>query len=184
MLRYRLGPRYHHPCQINDASRAVRLVRSKAKAFRVDPQRVGIMGFSAGGHLASTLATHFDKGKPEAADAVERQSCRPDFAILCYAVISFEKPYAHKGSQRNLLGDDPDPALVQNLSNEEQVTADTPPTFLWHTVADRGVPMENSVAFFLALRKVKVPAEMHLYEKGTHGRAMAVSYTHLRAHET
>jgi len=173
VLKYRLGPRYRHPAPLEDAKRALRLVRSRAGEFRIAPDRIGVWGFSAGGHLASTLATHFDAGNPTAADPVERVSCRPDFAILAYPVISFASEYAHKGSRRNLLGDNPDPALVENLSNEKQVTAQTPPTFLFHTNEDQGVPAENSVLFYLALRRAGVPAELHIYERGRHGVGLA-----------
>jgi acetyl esterase/lipase len=127
VLQYRLGPRYHHPAPLQDAKRAIRLVRSRAKEWGVDPKRVGILGFSAGGHLASTAATHFDDGRPDAADPVERQGSRPDFAVLCYAVISLYDPVAHAGSRRNLLGDPADPALVELLSNERP-SSGTPPT--------------------------------------------------------
>jgi acetyl esterase/lipase len=173
MLKYRLGPRYRHPAPLTDAQRAIRTVRANAKEWKLDPQRVGIMGFSAGGHLASTVATHFDRGKTDSSDPIEQASCRPDFAILCYPVISFTAPYTHRGSLRNLLGENPDPQLVQNLSNETQVTSETPPTFLMHTNADAGVPPENSVAFYLALRKAGVPAELHIYEQGRHGLGLA-----------
>jgi acetyl esterase/lipase len=173
VLKYRLGPRYRHPAPLEDAKRALRLVRSRASEFRIAPDRIGVWGFSAGGHLASTLATHFDAGNPAAADPIERVSCRPDFAILAYPVISFASEYAHKGSRRNLLGDNPDPALVENLSNEKQVTAQTPPTFLFHTNEDQGVPAENSVLFYLALRRAGVPAELHIYERGRHGVGLA-----------
>jgi len=173
VLKYRLGPRYRHPAPLEDAKRALRLVRSRAGEFRIAPDRIGVWGFSAGGHLASTLATHFDAGNPAASDPVERVSCRPDFAILAYPVISFATAHAHKGSRRNLLGDNPDPALVENLSNEKQVTAQTPPTFLFHTNEDAGVPAENSVLFYLALRRAGVPAELHIYERGRHGVGLA-----------
>lgn len=173
VLKYRLAPRYRHPAPLEDAKRALRLVRSRAGEFRIAPDRIGVWGFSAGGHLASTLATHFDAGNPAAADPIERVSCRPDFAILAYPVISFASEYAHKGSRRNLLGDNPDPALVENLSNEKQVTAQTPPTFLFHTNEDQGVPAENSVLFYLALRRAGVPAELHIYERGRHGVGLA-----------
>lgn len=173
VLKYRLGPRYHHPAPLLDAQRAIRTVRSRAKEFGIDPERVGIWGFSAGGHLASTAATHFDSGKADASDPVERVSSRPDFAVLAYPVISFTTEYVHKGSRRNLLGENPDPELMKSLSNETQVTKDTPPTFLFHTNEDPGVPAENSVLFYLALRKAGVPAEMHIYEKGKHGVGLA-----------
>ena len=172
MLKYRLAPRYHHPAPLQDAQRAIRTVRARAKEWNIDPKRIGIWGFSAGGHLASTVATHFDNGHP-AEDPIEEASCRPDFAILAYPVITMEKPYTHMGSRQNLLGQNPDPALVENLSNDKQVTSETPPTFLFHTDADSGVLPENSVLFYLALRKAKVPAELHIYEKGPHGVGLA-----------
>jgi acetyl esterase/lipase len=172
VLKYRLGPRYHHPIELVDAQRAVRMLRSRAAALRVDPKRIGIWGFSAGGHLASTAMTHFDAVNPNASDPIERESSRPDFGVLAYPVISFTE-YVHKGSMRNLLGDNPDPILVELLSNEKQVTKDTPPTFLFHTTNDPVVPVENSVLFYLALRKAGVPAEMHIYESGPHGVGLA-----------
>lgn len=172
VLKYRLGPKYHHPIELGDAQRAIRTVRARAAEWGVRPDRVGIMGFSAGGHLASTAGTHFDSGDANAADPIDRQSSRPDFLVLAYPVISFGE-YAHQGSKRSLLGDNPDPKLVENLSNELQVTAQTPPTFLFHTTNDNVVPVENSVLFYLALRKAGVPAEMHLYENGPHGVGLA-----------
>lgn len=174
VLKYRLGPKYHHPVELGDAQRAIRMVRARAKEFGISPERIGIMGFSAGGHLSATAATKFDDGKAGAADPIERAGSRPDFAILGYPVISFTTPYTHKGSQRNLLGDDADPKLVESLSAELQVTSRTPPAFLFHTDGDTGVPSENSVLFYLALRKNKVPAEMHIFEKGPHGVGLAM----------
>lgn len=179
VLKYRLGPRYHHPAPLQDAQRALRTVRARAKEWKVDPKRIGIWGFSAGGHLASTAGTHFDEGKPGADDPIERASCRPDFMILCYPVISMEEPYVHKGSRKNLLGEQPDPKLIENLSNDKQVTAKTPPTFLFHTNADSGVVPENSVLFYQALRKAKVPAELHIYETGPHGVGLGQKYPEL-----
>jgi len=132
------------------------------------------MGFSAGGHLASTTGTHFDAGNASDSDPIQRMSSRPDFLILGYPVISFTSPQTHQGSKQNLLGDTPDPKLVENLSNELQVTAQTPPTFLFHTTEDKAVPSENSVMFYLALRKAGVPAEMHIFEKGPHGVGLAM----------
>jgi acetyl esterase/lipase len=173
VLRYRHAPRYKHPIPLGDAQRALRTVRANASQWNIDPTRVGIMGFSAGGHLASTLATHFDAGQSDAADPIDRVSCRPDFAILCYPVVAFGTEFNHKGSQKNLLGESPDPALVESLANHKQVTANTPPTFLYHTNADAGVPAENSVLFYLALRQAKVPAELHIYEQGRHGLGLA-----------
>jgi len=169
VLKYRLGPRYHHPAPLDDAQRALRYVRLHADEFRIQTDRVGIIGFSAGGHLASTAGTHFDTGKPDAADPIDRQSSRPDFMILGYPVITLEPPYAHQGSRNMLLGNEPDPQLIQLLSNEKRVTAETPPTFIFQTTEDKTVPAENSVLFYLALRKAGVPAEMHIYERGPHG---------------
>ena len=169
VLKYRVGPRYHHPVEMKDAQRAIRHVRLRAKEFNIRPDRLGVMGFSAGGHLASTTGTHFDAGNPGAADPVDRVSSRPDFLILAYPVISFTADYSHKGSVKALLGDNPGPALLKELSNEFQVTAETPPTFIFSTNADTGVPPENSVVFYLALRKAGVSAEMHIFEKGPHG---------------
>jgi acetyl esterase/lipase len=173
VLRYRVAPRYHHPAPLQDVQRALRLVRTRGKEWNVDPRRVGVWGFSAGGHLASTAATHFDDGRADADDPIDRAGCRPDFAILCYPVVTLEPPFAHTGSRQNLLGKDPDPKLVESLCNERQVTARTPPTFLFHTGEDTVVPPENSVLFYLALRKAGVPAELHVYEKGPHGVGLA-----------
>ncbi|HEV3166118.1 MAG TPA: alpha/beta hydrolase [Isosphaeraceae bacterium] len=172
VLKYRLGPRYHHPAMLQDAARAIRTVRGRASEWHVDPKRVAILGFSAGGHLASTAGTHFDAGKPDADDPIERQSSRPDRMILIYPVIALATPYGHTGSMRNLLGDNPAPELVQSLSNETQVTAQTPPAFLVQTNEDAAVPAENSMLFILALRKAKVPVEFHMFEKGRHGLGM------------
>lgn len=156
------------PGPMLDVQRAVRTVRAKAAELKLDPKRVGVWGFSAGGHLASTAATHFDAGKPDAADPVERQSSRPDFAILAYPVITMG-PATHGGSKNNLLGPNPDPKLVEFYSNEKQVTDKTPPTFLFHTAEDKAVPIENSRLFKAACEKHKVPVELVEYEKGQHG---------------
>ncbi len=172
ILKYRLGSKYGHPIPLGDAQRAIRYVRANAETLKIDPKRVGILGFSAGGHLASTAATHFDAGDKDAADQFERQSCRPDFAVLLYPVITLEGPFAHIGSRNNLLGKNPDAKLVASLCNDKQVTKDTPPTFLAHTNEDSGVRPENSVLFYLALKKNNVPAELHIYEKGQHGMGL------------
>jgi acetyl esterase/lipase len=169
VLKYRLGPRYHHPVMLNDVGRAIRTVRSHAKEWNLDPKRVGVLGFSAGGHLASTAATHFDDGDPNAADPVDRVSSRPVVAILVYPVITLTDPFTHAGSRHNLLGDNPSPELITLLSNEKQVTAKTPPTFLVHTADDGAVPMENSLLFAMACRKAGVPVELHVFEHGPHG---------------
>jgi len=169
VLKYRLGSDgYRHPAMWQDASRAVRLVRSRAPEWKLDPNRIGIIGSSAGGHLTSTVVTHFDAGTPDAADPVERCSSRPDLGILCYPVITMGTD-THAGSRRNLLGDDPSPELVEFLSNETQVSSNTPPCFIWHTVEDRTVKVENSQMFAAALRAHGVPFELHLYERGPHG---------------
>ena len=169
VLKYRLGSNgYRHPVMLHDAKRALRLVRSFARRDGLDPARIGVIGSSAGGHLASTLATHFDAGQPGSTDPVERESSRPDLGILCYPVISLLE-FAHSGSRRNLLGDNPPAELVRHLSSELQVTRDTPPCFIWHTVEDKTVPVENALLFASALRRAGVPFSLHIYEKGAHG---------------
>ena len=173
VLKYRLGSNgYRHPAMLQDAARAVRWVRAHAADYKVDTHRVGIMGSSAGGHLASTLVTHFDAGNSNATDVIEQQSSRPDLGILCYAVISFGE-FAHKGSRENLLGKNPDPELVKSLSNELQVSDQTPPCFVWTTFEDKTVPMENSLMFASALRQHHVPFDLHIYQKGGHGMGLA-----------
>mgnify|MGYP001328639313 CR=1 FL=1 len=172
VLKYRLGMRYHQPAPLQDAARAIRIVRSRANEWNVDVNRIGILGFSAGGHLASTLGTHFDSGKADAKDGIDRLSSRPDLMVLIYPVITMGD-LTHAGSKKNLLGDNPTPDLIKLYSNELQVTKDTPPTFLVHTMTDAGVPVENSMMFASALRKVGVPFEFHLYEQGPHGFGLA-----------
>lgn len=169
VLKYRLGSKgYRHPAMLNDAARAVRLTRAKAAEWKIDPQRVGIMGSSAGGHLASTLLTHFDAGRPNEPDPIERLSSRPDLGVLCYAVITMGAN-THAGSRQNLLGEKPAPELIELLSNEKQVTKETPPCFLWHTWEDNAVKVENSLDFAAALRRAGVLFDLHIYEKGAHG---------------
>jgi acetyl esterase/lipase len=168
ILKYRVKP-YRHPSPLLDAQRALRFTRAHAKEWSIDPTKLGILGFSAGGHLASTAGTHFDKGQKDADDPIDQQSCRPDFMILCYPVITLKGPFAHMGSRYNLLGTDADEKLVDSLCNETQVTKETPPTFLVHTTQDTAVPPENSTLFYMALHKAKVPAELHIFEKGQHG---------------
>ncbi len=182
VLKYRLGSNaYRHPSMLEDAARAVRLVRSKHTEWQVDPNRVGIMGSSAGGHLAATLLTHFDSGTPTADDEIERQSSRPNLGILCYPVITLG-PLTHQGSKKNLLGESPSPELVKLLSNELQVSSNTPPTFLWHTAEDSAVPVENSLLFASALRKAGVPFALHIYERGSHGIGLADKPPFAHAH--
>jgi acetyl esterase/lipase len=169
VLKYRLGLNgYRHPAMLNDAARAVRWVRAHADEYKINRHRVGIMGSSAGGHLAATLMTHFDAGDTNASDAVERQSSRPDLGILCYAVITFGE-FAHKGSRDSLLGTNQTLELIQNLSAELQVTTNTPTCFMWCTFEDKTVPMENTLMFASALRKNHVPFDLHIYEQGRHG---------------
>jgi acetyl esterase/lipase len=173
VLTYRIAPRYHHPAPLMDATRAVRYVRYHAERFGVLSERVGIIGFSAGGHLASTVMTHFDSGNPKALDPVDRVSSRPDFAVLCYPLISLQSPWAHPGSVSNLLGPTPDPALIRELSNDLQVTGQTPPAFLFHTTDDIQVPAQNSIFFYSALRSHGVDSELHIFEHGDHGAGLA-----------
>ena len=176
VVRYRLGPTYHHPIELGDAQRAIRIVRSRATEWNIDARRLGIIGFSAGGHLASTAGTHYDAGNATSSDPIERVSSRPDFMLLLYPVITFrDTVLMHRGSRDNLIGKAPDPALVQLLSNETQVTRDTPPTFLVHSTDDRTVPVENSIMFYQALKAKGVPAEMHIFEYGGHGFGLAPS---------
>lgn len=167
------GKGYGHPAPLQDAQRAVRTVRARAEEFGVDPKKVGILGFSAGGHLTSTVLTHFDNGDEKSDDPVMRQSSRPDFGVLCYPVIAFDAEYTHRGSQNNLIGADAPKELVESLSNEKQVTSETPPTFLFHTTEDKAVPPQNSVVFYSACIASKVPAELHIFEKGPHGVGLA-----------
>ena len=176
VLKYRLAPKYHHPAPLDDARRAVRMVRYKSKEWGLDPTRVGILGFSAGGHLAATASTHFMNAHPAPGDAINGFTTRPDVAILVYPVISLEAEYAHGGSRDNLLGKDAPANLVHELSNETQVTENTPPTFLAHTAADEGVPVENSLAYALALKKAKVPFELHVFQKGQHGLGLGTGW--------
>lgn len=175
VLQYRHAPRYQHPVPLNDVQRAIRCVRNRADELGVARTRVGVMGFSAGGHLASTVSTHFDEGDATAADPIERESCRPSFTVLGYPVISFRESFGHAGSRRNLLGENPEPALVDSLSNETQVNEKTPPAFLFHTAEDTVVPVENSLAYFRALQKHGVPAELHVYQNGPHGVGLGIA---------
>lgn len=170
VVKYRLGSAgYRHPAMLQDAARAVRTARARAEEWKLDPQRIGVIGSSAGGHLASTLMTHWDRGNPTAADAIERQSSRPDLVILCYPVVSMSQPFTHRGSRANLLGDHPSPELQRELSAELRVSTNTPPCFIWSTADDRTVPVENSLTLALALSKVGVPFDLHIYAHGPHG---------------
>lgn len=175
VLVYRLGSHgYRHPCMLNDAARALRLVRLFARNHNLDTARIGVIGSSAGGHLGATLLTKYDAGRPDSADPVERESSRPDLGILVYPVITMDGPFVEKGSCRRLLGENPSPELRRELSAEEHVTADTPPTFLWHAVDDHIVAVENSFLFASALRRAGVPFDLHVYEKGAHGHGLGL----------
>ena len=183
VLKYRL-PTYGncsdcYKVPLMDAQRAMRLTRFYAQKWSIDPAKVGIMGFSAGGHLASTLGTHFDYGNPNAADSVERVSCRPDFMILMYPVISFTDPSTHTGSRDALLGKNPDPEKLKLFSNELQVREDTPPAFFVHADNDSGVPVENSLLMYKALRAKKIPVEMHIISEGEHGFGLGTDNPHI-----
>ena len=183
VLKYRLpGAKSNivpHLSPLLDARRAMRLVRYNAESWNIDPGKIGILGFSAGGHLASTLSTHFDGGDPSSSDPVECESCRPDFSILIYPVISFNDEIAHTGSKRALLGPDPDKELVTYFSNELQVSKDTPPAILIHSNDDTGVPAENSMVYFQALRSHGIQGELHIYPYGGHGYSLAIGKGHL-----
>lgn len=173
VLQYRVGPHgYRHPSMLQDAARGMRTIRARAEEWNIDKNKIGIMGSSAGGHLAATLLTHYDEGNLDAEDAVERESSRPDLGILCYAVISLGE-LGHAGSRQNLLGENPSPELVEFLSNELHVTPQTPPCFLWHTAEDNGVKVENSLEFAAALQRHKVPFDLHIYQNGGHGLGLA-----------
>jgi len=176
VLRYRVNngkdKKYGYPHAFNDATRAMRTIRSRANEWNLDPNKIGIMGFSAGGHLASMLGTHFDNGNPKAKTALEKAASRPDLMMLIYPVISFTTPYTHRYSREKQLGPNPDSTLVEFMSTEKHVTSFTPPTFLMYTNDDEVLP-ENAVLFYMALRKAKVPAELHIYEKGGHGYGLA-----------
>ncbi len=185
VLKYRL-PVYGnvaepHKAPLMDAQRAMRMVRSNAARWNIDPHKIGVMGFSAGGHLASTLGTHFDQGNPAATDSVERMSCRPDFTILMYPVISFADSITHKGSREALIGKDPDDKMTAFYSNELQVTKDTPPAFLVHSGDDNAVPIENSLLMYQALRAQHVPAEMHIFPEGEHGFGLNIGNEHVNS---
>jgi acetyl esterase/lipase len=174
VLQYRLGPKYHFPVELEDAQRAIRMVRAHAAEWGVAADHVGMWGSSAGGHLAATAGTKFDWGKQDASDVAEQQGSKPDFLILSYPVITFHEPDLHRNSLKYLLGDTPDPALVDSLSAETQVTKDTPPSFLFATTDDKTVPVVNSVMFYTALVKAGVPAEMHIFQHGAHGAGLAM----------
>ena len=183
VLKYRLpGSKSNivpHKSPLMDAQRAMRLVRSNAVKWNLDREKIGVMGFSAGGHLASTLSTHYDKGDPSNSDPVEQESCKPNFSVLVYPVISFTEEFQHSGSRINLVGEDADEELVKYYSNELQVTEDTPPAILIHSDDDTAVPVENSISYYKALRANEISSELHIYPYGGHGYSLAIGQGHL-----
>jgi acetyl esterase/lipase len=168
VLDYRVAP-YHYPVEIEDGMRAMRYIRAHAADYGIDPNRIGVWGSSAGGHLASSLGTHCDDVPSTSADPIDRESCKPNFMVLSYPVISMHGPEAHTGSRKNLLGENPDPALEQKFSNQLAVNAQTPPTFLFATTGDQTVPVENSLDFYRSLERAHVPVELHIYDYANHG---------------
>ena len=177
VLRYRLphweSEACHDKVALMDAQRAMRTIRMRADEFKINPEKVGVMGFSAGGHLASSLSTHFDGGKQDHDLEVKHFSCRPDFSILMYPVITMDTTVAHSGSRKNLIGTEPEDEMVNYYSNEKQITSETPPTLLIHATDDEGVVPDNSIIYYQALRKHGVPAALHIYESGAHGFSFA-----------
>ena len=173
VLKYRLAPAYRHPSQMMDVQRALRYARANADSLSFRPDRIGVMGFSAGGHLASVSGTHILKANPASSDPLQQVSSRPDFMILVYPVISLATEFTHQGSKTNLLGENPDAKLVESMSSELQVTAETPPVFLVLGDNDKAVPAENSVMFYMALRQAGIPAELHIFQRGPHGFGLA-----------
>lgn len=173
VLKYRLASNgYHYPAPFQDVARAMRYVRAHAAEWGLDADKIGVMGSSAGGHVASWMLTHFDEGNPQAKDEIERQSSRPDFGILCYPVISFTDEITHKGSRKNMIGEHPSQKLIKELSNELHVTPQTPPCFLWHTSDDPTVNVLNSIEFAASLAKAGVHSEIHVYRHGPHGQGL------------
>ena len=181
ILKYRIAPDYHHPAPLMDAQRAIRTVRYRADEWNVNPDKIGILGFSAGGHLAASAGTHFTPGVADAQDPIDRIYSRPDFMILAYPVITMKMPVTHQGSRRRLLGDRPDTSLVTRMSNEEQVTNQTPPTFLFHTTNDHAVLVENSLLFYRSLHNAGVEVEMHLFRDGPHGVGLGYGHPFLQS---
>ena len=173
VLQYRLGTHgYRHPVMLQDATRAMKMLRSRAKEWNLDKTKIGVMGSSAGGHLAATLLTHYDSGNKNSDDSIEHEGSRPNAGVLCYAVITMGA-HTHQGSKQNLLGENPSPELIEFLSSELHVSAQTPPCFVWHTWEDKGVKIENSLQFVAALNQHNVPFDFHVYQNGPHGIGLA-----------
>lgn len=169
VLKYRLGPKYHHPVELGDAERAIRFVRAHGRDWGIHPNKIGVLGFSAGGHLASSVSNHNSPGSTVSVDMMDRVSSRPDFSILLYPVVTMQDTFTHHGSRENLLGKTPDPSLVEMLSNEKAVSLQTPPAFIFHTADDDVVPIENSLQYATALRGHRIPFELHVPTHGPHG---------------
>lgn len=176
VLNYRVSP-YKHPAELEDALRAIRWVRYHAEEYNIHPEKIGILGFSAGGHLAVSASEHFDYGRPMG-DEIDKLSSRPNAAIYCYAVCTLEAPYAHEGTRNNLLGEDASEELVKQMSGPRSVREDMPPVFIWHTFEDAAVPVQNSLLMAMALREKNIPVEMHIYPYGHHGLGLAESFPH------
>ncbi|MCQ4086774.1 alpha/beta hydrolase [Saccharibacillus sp. JS10] len=179
VIRYRVAP-YRYPSALSDVQRAIRILRHRAEEFRIDSKKIGVLGFSAGGHLASTAGTLYDEGNPQSPNPIEHHSSRPDLLMLCYPVITMEQPHTHQGSQIALLGADASTQDIEALSSERNVNANTPPTFLWHTSEDGAVPVENSLLFASALGRAGVLFDLHVYAQGGHGMGMATDDPHVR----
>ena len=188
VLKYRLPTSESvikpHEVPLQDAQRAIRLVRQNASAWNIDPDQVGIMGFSAGGHLASTLSTHYNEPIAFEGDQIDQLKARPDFAILIYPVISFKPAIRHQGSMNALIGASPSQAMMDRFSNELHVDSNSPPTFLVHSTDDKAVPVENSIVYFQALQDSGVPAEMHIYPEGGHGYSLGLQYPEVQSWPT
>jgi acetyl esterase/lipase len=181
VLRYRHAPEYNHPYPHMDAQRAVRTVRARAAEWGVNPDKIGMIGFSAGGHLTATTVTQFDAGNAKASDPIERVSSKLNFGILGYPVITMTDPYTHKGSRKNLLGKAPSAEMITKMSAENNVTADTPPCFFFHTTEDKAVPVQNAIKLYLALVENGVSTELHAYDKGRHGLGLAKDHPGMAA---
>jgi acetyl esterase/lipase len=183
ILTYRLGKNgYQHPVPLEDAKRALRMIRSRSASLNCDPQRIGVIGFSAGGHLSSCLATLHDEGQPQSEDVIERQSCRPNLVALFYPVINMKnEPMTNMGSRAQLLGKNPSPENEKLLSTQDQVSPTTPPIFLLHTTNDPAVSVDNTLVFYQACLNHKVPVEMHVYEDGPHGISLGIGHPALSA---
>lgn len=177
VLNYRIAP-YKHPAELEDALRAIRWVRYHADEYGIDPEKIGVLGFSAGGHLAVSASTHFDYGRP-AGDAIDATSSKPNAAIYCYPVCTLEAPYTHRGSRVNLLGENASPELVKEMSGPNSVREDMPPVFIWHNFDDTVVPVQNALMMATALREKNIPVEMHIFPNGNHGLGLAPNHPHV-----